>query len=144
MKKRTINKSLLKKAITLAILILLLSTVIASATNINKSSSKKNQKCKNNSNTIINSDTRAFILTTNYANSSFSIIDVDNPNIVEKDIASTHGDDEVRYYNGKVYVLNRWGFDLIEVFDAEDNFEKVSEFSTGTGTIPLDIAFISN
>ena len=143
MKKRTINKSLIKKTITLVIFVLLLSTVIASATNINKSS-KKNQTYKNNNNTIINSDTRAFILTTDYADSSFSVIDVNNPNIVEKDIASTHGDDEVRYYNGKVYVLNRWGYDQIEVFDAEDNFEKVSEFSTGAGTNPQDIAFISN
>ena len=144
MKKRTINKSILKKVITLAIFVLLLSTVIASATNINKSSSKKNQTCKNLGNTLISSDAQAFILTTDYMDSSFSVIDVDNHDIVETDIASTHGDDEVRYYNGKVYVLNRWGYDLIEVFDAEDNFEKVSEFSTGTGTNPQDIAFISN
>ena len=144
MKKRTGNKSILKKVITLAIFILLLSTVVASATNINKSSSKKNQTCKNLGNTLISSDAQAFILTTDYMDSSFSVIDVDNPDIVETDIASTHGDDEVRHYNGKVYVLNRWGYDLIEVFDAEDNFEKVSEFSTGTGTNPQDIAFISN
>jgi len=143
MEKRTLNKSLLKKAITLLILVLLLSTVIVSATNINKSSSKRNQTYKNNSNIIINSDTRAFILTTDYVDSSFSVIDVDNPNIVEMDISSTHGDDEVRCYNGKVYVLNRWGHDNVEVFDGEDNFEKVSEFSTGAGTNPQDIAFIS-
>jgi DNA-binding beta-propeller fold protein YncE len=144
MKKRTINKSILKKVITLAIFVLLLSTVVASATNINKSSSKKNQTCKNLGNTLISSDTQAFILTTDYMDSSFSIINVDNPDIVETDIASIHADDEVRHYNGKVYVLNRWGYDLIEVFDAEDNFKKVSEFSTGTGTNPQDIAFISN
>jgi len=142
MKKRTINKSILRKAVTLAILVLLLSAIITSATNINKSS-KKNQTCKTLGNTLINSDTKAFVLTTDYTDSSFSVIDVDNPSSVEKDIASTHGDDEVRCYKGKVYVLNRWGYDLIEVFDAENNFEKVSEFSTGTGTNPQDIAFIS-
>ena len=143
MKKRTINKSLLKKAITLAILTIFLSTVIGSATNTNKNVSEKNNACKNLGNALISSDTQAFILTTDYVDSSFSVIDVDNPNFVEKDVASTHGDDEVRCYNGKVYVLNRWGYDLIEVFDAEDNFEKVSEFSTGAGTNPQDIAFIS-
>ena len=89
-------------------------------------------------------ESNAFILTTDYLDSSISIIDLEDVNTVQTDIHSTHGDDQVRYYNGHVYVLNRWGYDLIEVFDVNNNFEKTMEFSTGAGSNPQDIVFISD
>ena len=131
-----------RKAVTIMILTILLSTLIGSATTTNKLAAKKQDFTTVNQ-TFIGSDSKAFILTTDYVESSFSVIDLSNPESVDRDIGSTHGDDEVRYYKGKVYILNRFGYDLIEVFDAEDNFNKVFEFSTGSGTNPYDIAFIS-
>ena len=121
-----------KKLITIIIMTLLLSVIVTSATPIN---TLKKQP-------MLNFDSKAFILTTNYMNSSFSVMDMSSEDM-ENDIGETHGDDQVRYYDGKVYVVNRFGYDYIEVFDADNNFDKVFEFSTGVETNPHDIAFIS-
>jgi len=139
----TKKHSKLQKLITISIIFILTCTITTSALN-NKSIDSKNQISKYNYNLeLIKSNSKAFILTTDYSSSSFSTIDLENPDIVDLDIASTNGDDEVRFYKGKVYVLNRYGFDLIEVFDSENDFEKIFEFSTGDGSNPQDIAFIS-
>jgi len=130
------NSLLIKKIITISILITLASTVVVNGKTIYTGNENKRFLSDN-------SQSNAFILTTDYFGSSFSVINMANPGSVEKDIADTNGDDEVRYYNGKVYVLNRFSHDLIEVFDATNNFNKILEFSTGTGSNPQDIAFIS-
>jgi hypothetical protein len=140
MNKRKDQILTLKKAGAIIIMTLLLSVVVASATPIDLSIKKQDHKIGRQC--FLNSDSKAFVLTTNYADSSFSVIDLESEN-VEEDIAGTHGDDQVRYYDGKVYVMNRFGYDCIEVFDADNNFDKVFEFSTGVETNPHDIAFIS-
>ena len=140
MSKRKNQKPIIKKASAFIIMILLLSVVVASATPIDLSIKKQDHKIGRQY--FLNSDSKAFVLTTNYADSSFSVIDLESEN-VEEDIAGTHGDDQVRYYDGKIYVMNRFGYDCIEVFDADNNFDKVFEFSTGVETNPHDIAFIS-
>ncbi len=93
------------------------------------------------------SNSKALILTASspyFSNSSLTTIELGDHSSVDEDIYETHGDDEVRYYNGKVYILNRFGYDYIEVFDAEHNFEKELTISTGEGTNPQDIAIISD
>ncbi len=142
MKKTAKHKSIFRAVMTIAVLFLLVGTVIANGADVNKSS-KIEQNSVNDAFFPFSGASKAFILTTNYLNSSFSVIDMADTTSVEKDIKPTHGDDGVRYYDGKVYVMNRFGYDCIEVFDADNNFEKVSEFSTGSGTNPHDIAFIS-
>jgi len=139
-----IKKSIIKKSATFAVIALFLLTAITSATNINKTS-KNNIEKQNFSQNLFKSDSKAFILTIEpyYSDSSFSVIDIDDTDIIETDISSTHGDDEIKYYNGKIYILNRCGYDYIEVFDTQNNYEKILEFSTGTGSNPQDIAFIS-
>jgi len=54
------------------------------------------------------------------------------------------GDPVARYYNGKIYVINRWQADNIQVINPADNYATVGQYSTGNGTNPQDIAFASS
>jgi len=83
------------------------------------------------------------VLTTDYMESSLATIDVSEPSTLETDLVTTQGDDEIKYYNGHVYILNRMGHDRIDVFDVNDNYAYVRNISTGPGTNPYDIAFLS-
>jgi hypothetical protein len=58
------------------------------------------------------------------------------------DVASVHSDARVRWYDGRVYVINRFGADNIEVLDGT-SFGLVRQFSVGNGANPYDIAFAS-
>ncbi len=53
------------------------------------------------------------------------------------------GDPFARYYDGKVYVVNRFGFDNIQILSPANNYETIGQYSTGNGTNPQDIAFDS-
>jgi hypothetical protein len=89
----------------------------------------------------------AFVATTDYTTGSYSTInlrdltaDVDLPSqvgIIESDSLAV-------YYNNKVYVINRFGFDNITVLDTADLSTAVAQFSTGNGTNPQDMAFVSD
>ncbi|MCD6513138.1 MAG: hypothetical protein J7K61_06020 [Thermoplasmata archaeon] len=82
----------------------------------------------------------AIILSTDYTNSSLSIIDTTTYSI-KKDIASSHGDDVVKYYNGKIYVVNRYGYDYIQVFDA--NMHEIDNWKLEKDSNPHDIAIVN-
>lgn len=58
------------------------------------------------------------------------------------DVASVHSDARVRWYGGRVYVVNRFGADNIEVLDGS-TYAFVRQFSVGNGSNPYDIAFAS-
>ena len=60
-----------------------------------------------------------------------------------KDFLNIHSDAVVRYYDGKVYVINRLGQDNIIVLDPADLSSPVIQYSTGNGTNPTDIEFAS-
>ncbi|MCK4303500.1 MAG: T9SS type A sorting domain-containing protein, partial [Candidatus Eisenbacteria sp.] len=53
-----------------------------------------------------------------------------------------HADAIARYYDGLVYVVNRYGADNIQVLDPGDSFSTVLQFSTGAGSNPQDICFV--
>ncbi|MEM4258603.1 MAG: hypothetical protein QXL17_05570 [Candidatus Thermoplasmatota archaeon] len=89
-------------------------------------------------------NTKGVVLTTDYLGSSaLSFINTHPLEVLATGIGPTQGDDIVRYFNGKIYVLNRFGYDRIDVFSAEEPYTYLYNFSTGTGTNPQDIAFIS-
>ena len=46
-------------------------------------------------------------------------------------------------YSGLIYVINRFGQDNIQVIDPGNHFATVKQFSTGNGSNPQDIAFLS-
>ena len=53
------------------------------------------------------------------------------------------GDPVVRSQNGKVYVINRLGYDNITVFQPPDYENPLLQFSTGNGTNPQDIYLVN-
>jgi hypothetical protein len=91
--------------------------------------------------------TNAFVLTTDYSTGSYSTIDLDTL-AASKDLPSTTGiaesDSSGVYFNNKVYIINRYGFDNVTVLDTSDLTTAVSQFSTGNGTNPQDMAFVSD
>ncbi len=89
--------------------------------------------------------TNGVVLTTDYLGTSSLGFFRTNPlEVLATEIGPTHGDDVIRYYDGKIYVLNRFGYDRIDVFSAEEPYTYLFNFSTGIGSNPQDIAFISD
>ena len=90
----------------------------------------------------------AFITTTNFTDSaSYSTINLRN-NSAAIDLPSVAGaiesDNDAVYYNGRVYIINRLGFDNITVLDVSDLSTAVKQFSTGNGSNPQNMAFVSD
>ena len=86
--------------------------------------------------------TRAFILTTDFSTGSLSVVDLDT-RAVTKDVAAVYSDAVERWYGGLLYVVNRFGQDNVQVIDPAQGYATVRQFSTGNGTNPQDICFIS-
>ena len=87
-------------------------------------------------------ETRAFVLTSDYSTGSLSAMDL-STRAVSKDVASVYSDAAIRFYGGLIYVVNRYGQDNIQVIDPGAGYTTLSQFSTGPGTNPQDIAFVS-
>ncbi len=85
----------------------------------------------------------AFITTTDYSTGSSSVIWLDPGYTTDIGVAPVHSDAVARWYDGLVYVINRAGADNIQILDPENNFSTLSQHSTGNGTNPKDIAFVS-
>jgi hypothetical protein len=84
---------------------------------------------------------KAFVLTTDFSTGGLSAVNL-NTHAVSQDIASVYSDATLRWYNGHVYVVNRFGQDNIQVIDPA-TYATQLQFSTGNGTNPQDIAFLS-
>jgi len=85
----------------------------------------------------------AFITTTDYSSGSSSVIWLDPGHTTDIGVAPIHSDAVARWYGGLVYVINRSGADNIQTLDPENDFSTLSQHSTGNGTNPKDIAFVS-
>lgn len=57
---------------------------------------------------------------------------------------SIHSDAMARYYNGRVFIVNRLGRDGIQVLDPQSAYLTVSEYSTGNASNPHDIVVTAN
>lgn len=86
--------------------------------------------------------TRAFVTTTDFATGALSAVNLDT-RAVTQNVAGVHSDTRVRWNEGRVYVINRLGQDNIQVIDPAQGYATVQQFSTGPGSNPADIAFIS-
>ena len=84
---------------------------------------------------------RAYVVESDFSTGSFSAVDAAT-RVPSCDVASVHSDARVRWYNGRVYVVNRFGADNIEVLDGT-TYGLVRQFSVGNGSNPYDIAFAS-
>ncbi len=89
----------------------------------------------------------AFVTTTDYTTGSYYTINLSDLT-PSGDLPSGAGiiesDNSAAYHNGKVYVINRMGFDNITVLDTADLTTAASQFSTGNGTNPHSMAFVSD
>jgi hypothetical protein len=89
----------------------------------------------------------AFVTTTDYMTGSYSTIDLSNLSVSKNLPASTgiiESDNDAVYFNNRVYIINKFGFDNITVLDVSDLSSEVKQFSTGNGTNPQDMAFVSD
>ena len=85
---------------------------------------------------------QAVITTTDYSSGSFSSLDLAT-NTATNDHLTIHSDAVVRTYRDKVYVINRLGQDNVLVLDQSDLKTPLTQYSTGNGSNPHDMAFVS-
>ena len=85
---------------------------------------------------------QAVMTTTDYATGGLSSLDL-GTNTAVNDHLTIHSDAVVRTYRDKVYILNRLGQDNVIVLDGDDLQTPQTQYSTGNGTNPHDIAFVS-
>ena len=57
---------------------------------------------------------------------------------------SIHSDAMARYFNGRVFIVNRLGRDGIQILDPQSAYLTVSEYSTGNASNPHDIVVTAN
>jgi hypothetical protein len=82
------------------------------------------------------------VTTTDFATGGLSTVQLDT-RAVGPNVASVHSDTRIRWQDGRIYVINRLGQDNIQVIDPAQAFMTVQQFSTGPGSNPADIVFIS-
>jgi len=89
--------------------------------------------------------TRAFIATSSFQEGSYAVVGLDAPRPVTPSTAQRriYRDSVVRSFDGLVYVVNRLFADNIQVLDPADGLRTHIQCSTGNGTNPHDIAFVS-
>ncbi len=90
----------------------------------------------------IAAETRAFAVCTDFSTGSLDAVDLAT-RVVTPDAAAIGADAVARWYQGKVYVVNRFGGDNIQVIDPSNGYATVRQFSVGNGSNPQDIAFVS-
>jgi DNA-binding beta-propeller fold protein YncE len=84
----------------------------------------------------------AFVVTTDFSTGSLSAVNL-GTRAVAKDVASVHSDAVGRWSGGLLYVVNRFGQDNVQVIDPAQGYATVRQFSTGNGSNPHDICFVS-
>lgn len=85
-----------------------------------------------------------FVVTTDYlTGGAGALIHGDPPVKVKEPDVQISSDPAVRSYGGKIYVINRFGFDNIQVINPKKDYLTVAQYTTGTGSNPQDIAFAS-
>lgn len=85
---------------------------------------------------------QAFVLTTDFQTGLFSIIDLATHQ-ASNGVGSVHSDAVVRTFGGLVFVINRFGQDNIQVIDPSAGYATIAQYSTGNGSNPQDMAFVS-
>ncbi len=87
-------------------------------------------------------ETKAYVATTDFSTGSMSAVTLAS-RAVQVDVASVYSDATLRWWGGKLYVVNRLGADNIQVVDPAQGFATVQQFSVGPGSNPQDIAVVS-
>ena len=86
---------------------------------------------------------RAIVATTDFSTGSISTVDTETQ-ATSTDLLLIHGDAKVRAHGDRVYVINRLGQDNIIVLSKEDLATPITQYSTGSGSNPHEIAVQSD
>ncbi|MCC6348811.1 MAG: hypothetical protein IT347_04360 [Candidatus Eisenbacteria bacterium] len=84
---------------------------------------------------------KAFVFGTDWTTGSLSAVDL-APRTNHCDVAGPGSDASLRYHAGRLYVVNRFGGDNVQVVDPV-SYATGPQFSVGNGSNPHDIAFAS-
>jgi hypothetical protein len=85
----------------------------------------------------------AFIITTNFSTGSFATVDLDDRSVTPSSgERQVHPDAVARKFGGRLYVINRFMGDYIEILDPNDNFASEVTCLTGELSNPQDIAIV--
>jgi hypothetical protein len=86
---------------------------------------------------------RAFVLATDFSSGNVASVGFGPPPAATCDVAPTCADAVLRYHQGLLYVVERFGCDNIRVLDPNAAFAVVQQFSVGNGSNPNDIVIVS-
>jgi hypothetical protein len=87
--------------------------------------------------------TRAFVFTTDFATGSIAEARFGPPRTTAYDLAPVCSDAIIRWHQGLLYVIERFGCDNVHVLDPAQGYATVQQFSTGNGSNPQDIVLVS-
>lgn len=87
----------------------------------------------------------SFVTATDFQTGSFALVGLDPPFPVQPAQPQRRlgADPVARVFGRRVYVVNRFGSDNVQVLDAAEGFRTIVQCSTGNGSNPQDIAFRS-
>ncbi len=85
----------------------------------------------------------AFVTTTDFQTGSFATIATTAPFRVDPSRPQRRlgADPVARVFGRRVFVINRFGADNVQILDADRDFATVAQCSTGNGSNPQDLAF---
>lgn len=86
-------------------------------------------------------ESRAFVLTTDFSTGSLSTVNLVT-RAVSQDVEPAGSDATFRWFQGNLYIVNRFGGDNVQVVDGT-TLNTVHQWSTGNGSNPQDICFVS-
>jgi hypothetical protein len=86
---------------------------------------------------------RAFVFATDFASGNLASVGFGPPPAATCNVAPTCSDAVLRYHQGRLYVVERFGCDNIRVLDPNAAFAVVQQFSVGNGSNPNDIVIVS-
>ena len=86
---------------------------------------------------------RAFVFATDFASGNIASVSFGPPPVAACNVAPTCADAVLRYHQGLLYVVERFGCDNVRVLDPNASFAVVQQFSVGNGANPNDIAIVS-
>ena len=88
-------------------------------------------------------DSYVFATTTDFSTGAASWVELGPPRVPHLFVESLCSDPVCRWAFGRVYVVNRFGCDNIQVLDPGNSFVTLLQFSVGNGSNPQDIAVLS-
>ena len=94
---------------------------------------------------MVDGGTYALVVTTDYEAGAYSLVDLADLSI-SKSIEAIHEDSVCRFdeETSTPFIVARYGADAVDVIDPHDGWTVSSEYSTGAGSNPQDIAVASS